>query len=112
MTRRHEAALAALADPQRLRIVEQLRCAPARAGELADAVGLSPPALSRHLRALKKADLIEESHPEFDARVRIYALKREGVAALKAWVDETDRLWAAQLTAFRSHVAAQSGRKR
>jgi DNA-binding transcriptional ArsR family regulator len=104
MTRRHEAALAALADPQRLRIVERLRRAPARAGELAEAVGLSPPALSRHLRALKKAELVEETHPEFDARVRIYALKREGLEALKAWVAETDALWSRQLAGFKAHV--------
>lgn len=112
MTRRHAAALAALADPQRLRIVERLRSAPARAGELAEAVGLTPPALSRHLRALKKADLVEETHPEFDARVRIYALKSEGLEALKTWVDETDRLWAAQLAAFKTHVSAGPGNKR
>ncbi|MBY0423753.1 MAG: metalloregulator ArsR/SmtB family transcription factor [Parvularculaceae bacterium] len=108
MTRRHEAALAALADPNRLRIVETLRRAPVRAGELADAVGLSPPALSRHLRALKKAGLVEETHPEFDARVRVYALKREGLEAIKSWVDETDRLWAKQLAAFKQKV--ESGR--
>lgn len=104
MTRRHEAALVALADPQRLRIVEQLRRAPARAGDLAHAVGLSPPALSRHLRALKKAELVEETHPAFDARVRIYTLKREGLEALKAWVAETDALWAQQLAGFKAHI--------
>lgn len=104
MTRRHDAALAALADPNRRRIVEILRKAPARAGDIADAIGLSPPALSRHLRALKKADLVEEAHPEFDARVRIYALKREGMEALKAWVAETDALWTKQLAAFKSQV--------
>lgn len=104
MTRRHDAALAALADPNRRRIVEILRKAPARASDIAHAIGLSPPALSRHLRALKKADLVEEAHPEFDARVRIYALKREGMEALKAWVAETDALWTKQLAAFKSQV--------
>lgn len=104
MTRRHEPALAALGDANRLRIVETLRQAPQRAGDLAEAVGLSPPALSRHLRTLKKAGLVEETHPEFDARVRVYALRREGIETLKAWVDETDRLWAKQLAAFGAHV--------
>lgn len=104
MTGRHEAALAALGDPNRLRIVDALRRSPARAGELAGTVGLSPQALSRHLRTLKKAGLVEESHPAFDARVRVYALKREGLDALKAWVEETDRLWARQLAAFKAHA--------
>lgn len=64
--------------------------------------------MSRHLKALKESGLVEESHPAFDARVRIYALKREGLAALKAWVDETDALWARQLAAFKAH--AERGR--
>ena len=36
-------------------------------------MGLSAPAMSRHLRTLRQCGLVEESHPEFDARVRIYA---------------------------------------
>lgn len=104
MKRRSAAAFSALADPNRLKIVERLRREPARAGELAEALGLSPPALSRHLRALKKADLIEESHPEFDARVRIYALKRDGVEALKSWIEETETMWSRQLAGFKSHI--------
>ena len=40
-----------------------------------DGVGLSPAALSRHLRTLKAGGLIEETHPAYDARVRIYALR-------------------------------------
>ena len=101
---RADAALAALADTNRRRIIELLRKAPQRAGDIADAVGLAPAALSRHLRALKHADLVEETHPEFDARVRIYALKREGLEALKAWVAETDALWTRQLAAFKAEV--------
>jgi DNA-binding transcriptional ArsR family regulator len=67
--------LAALADPHRRRVVDLLRERPHRAGELAEAVGLTPPAMSRHLRALRQSGLVEESHPEFDARVRVYALR-------------------------------------
>ena len=68
-----DATLAALADPHRRRVVDLLSARPHQAGELARALNVSPPAMSRHLRALKSADLVEESHPEFDARVRIYA---------------------------------------
>ncbi|MGF6229794.1 DNA-binding transcriptional ArsR family regulator [Inquilinus ginsengisoli] len=96
--------LAALADPHRRRVVELLRERPRRAGELAEALGLNPPALSRHLRTLKAGGLVEEAHPEFDARVRIYSLRPEPMADLKAWLGETERLWADQLAAFKAHL--------
>jgi DNA-binding transcriptional ArsR family regulator len=96
--------LAALADPARRRVVDLLRERPHRAGELASATGLSPPAMSRHLRALRATGLVEESHPEFDARVRIYRLKPEPMTQLKTWLDDTERLWALQLAAFKAHV--------
>ena len=96
--------LGALADPHRRRIVEVLRERPRRAGEIADAVGLNPPALSRHLRTLKANGLIEEAHPAFDARVRIYTLRPEPMTHLKAWLEQTEQLWAAQLVAFKTHL--------
>ena len=96
--------LAALADPQRRRAVELLSESPRRAGELAGALGLSAPAMSRHLRALKKGGLVEETHPEFDARVRVYALKDAGLADLRNWLDDMERLWARQLAAFKTHI--------
>lgn len=96
--------LSALADPNRRRIVELLRDRPCRAGEIAQVIGLSPAALSRHLRTLKATELVEESHPEFDARVRIYTLRPAPMAELKAWLDEIEKLWATQLVAFKEHV--------
>jgi DNA-binding transcriptional ArsR family regulator len=96
--------LSALADPTRRRVVDLLRERPHRAGELAAAAGLSPPAMSRHLRALRTTGLVEESHPEFDARVRIYRLRPEPMAELKTWLDDTERLWTLQLAAFKAHV--------
>jgi DNA-binding transcriptional ArsR family regulator len=96
--------LAALADPHRRRVVELLRERPRRAGELADAVGLNPSALSRHLRTLKAGGLIEEAHPEFDARVRIYRLRPGPMANLKVWLEQTEQLWAKQLTAFKAYL--------
>ncbi|MGH6888078.1 MAG: ArsR/SmtB family transcription factor [Rhizomicrobium sp.] len=96
--------LAALADPHRRQVIELLRKRPHRAGELAEVVGLNPPALSRHLRTLKAGGLIEEIHPEFDARVRIYSLRPKPMANLKAWLEQTERLWAEQLASFKAHL--------
>lgn len=99
-----DAKLAALADPHRRRAVELLGERARRAGELAAALKLTAPAMSRHLRALKHGGLIEETHPEFDARVRIYALKEGAMADLKHWLAETEELWMTQLSAFKAHV--------
>jgi DNA-binding transcriptional ArsR family regulator len=96
--------LAALADPHRRRAVELLRERPRRAGELAAALGLNPPALSRHLRTLRASGLVEESHPGFDARVRVYSLRPAPMKHLSSWLRETERLWSQQLTAFKEHV--------
>lgn len=103
---RIDGTLAALAEPNRRRVVELLREKPLRAGELAAATGLSAPAMSRHLKTLKESGLVEESHPPFDARVRIYALRPEPMANLILWLEETERLWSLQLTAFKDHLEA------
>jgi DNA-binding transcriptional ArsR family regulator len=99
-----DSVLAALADPHRRRAVELLRERPYRAGELARALGLPAPALSRHLRLLKGCGLIAESPPGFDARVRVYALKDGAMADLKQWLAQTETMWATQLAAFKAHV--------
>lgn len=96
--------LAALADPYRRRTVELLGQRPRRAGELAEALGLPAPAMSRHLRELKQSGLVEETHPEFDARVRIYALKDGAMRDLKKWLDEAEAHWAKQLVSLKAHI--------
>ena len=96
--------LSALADPQRRRAVELLGARPRSAGELARDLGLPAPALSRHLRLMKASGLVEESHPEYDARVRVYALKDGAMADLKEWLARAEAAWAAQLAAFKAHV--------
>lgn len=96
--------LAALADPYRRQVVDLLAQRPRQAGELARELGLAPPAMSRHLRTLRESGLVEESHPEFDARVRIYALRPQPMVHLLRWLEESERLWTEQLAAFKAHV--------
>ncbi|MFP3945159.1 MAG: ArsR/SmtB family transcription factor [Alphaproteobacteria bacterium] len=100
--------LAALADPHRRRVVELLRERPLRAGELAETVGLSAPAMSRHLRTLRRSGIIAESHPDADARVRVYTLRPEPMALLKDWLEQTERMWTEQLAAFKAHLEGES----
>lgn len=95
---------AALADPKRRRAVELLGQRPHSAGELAAALGLAPPAMSRHLRALKEGGLVEDGFPLFDARVRIYRLKDGATDELKQWLADTEALWSDQLASFKAHV--------
>ena len=99
-----DAIFTALADPHRRRVVDILSRGPRPAGELAREVGLAPPAMSRHLKTLRRSGLVEEFHPDFDARVRVYVLRAEAMDELKRWLEETERMWAEQLTAFKAHL--------
>ena len=108
---RLDATLAALADPQRRRVVDLLSQRPRPAGELAAAAGLSAPAMSRHLRTLRLGGLVEERHDGLDARVRVYSLRPEPMRELKTWLDDTEALWSRQLLAFKAHVERQAKAK-
>jgi len=96
--------LAALAEPTRRAVVHLLRKKPRRAGELAEALSMSAPALSRHLRVLRKTGLIAEDDQEDDARVRVYRLRREPFSELREWLDEVEEFWGAQLESFKEHA--------
>ena len=98
--------LAALADPERRRVVDLLRLGPRRAGDLAADMGLRPSAMSRHLRVLRESGLVAERHPALDARVRSYSLQPEPMTELKRWLEETEQLWTQQVLAFKQHVEA------
>ncbi len=96
--------LAALADPVRRRAVELLAARPHRAGELAEALGVAAPAMSKHLRVLRQRGIVSEESPDFDARVRIYSLRSGPMADLRSWLADTEQGWAEQLTAFAEHL--------
>ena len=96
--------LAALADPHRRRAVDLLSRGPRAAGDLARSLDIAAPAMSRHLKTLKESGLVRESHPAFDARVRIYALESGPMSELADWLRETEALWSEELAAFKSHL--------
>jgi DNA-binding transcriptional ArsR family regulator len=105
-----DALFAALADPARRRAVEILCKGPRRAGELAGLLGLPAPAMSRHLKEMKAVGLVVESHPEVDARVRVYALNAARLSDLKTWLARAEQGWSDQLSAFAAHIARRTGR--
>lgn len=105
-----DATLSALADPTRRRIVELLRDRPRRAGELAAAFEMSAPAVSRHLRVLRRSGLVTGYGVDDDARLRVYELRQEPFTALHAWLDQVQAFWTGRLSAFREHIENMSKR--
>ncbi len=94
----------ALADPTRLGVVQLLSAGPRRAGELAAAAGVPPPAMSKHLRVLLEAGVVTDERPAEDARVRVFRLRPESVVGLRAWLDQLQAQWDDQLRSFKAHV--------
>ena len=85
----HETALSALAEPNRLRIVELLRDGPLTVSEIADQVGLRQPQASKHLKVLSDKGVVEV---EADANRRIYRLRPEPFQALDTWLHSFERV--------------------
>ena len=104
---RLDRTLAALADPRRRKVVEVLRKGPRRAGELAEAVAIPFPTMSRHLRTLRDSGLVEEERDAIDSRVRVYRLRSEPMNELRTWLADTEALWSEQLQAFRKHLKSK-----
>jgi DNA-binding transcriptional ArsR family regulator len=99
--------LHALAEPTRLGVVQLLSSGPRRAGELAEALSASAPAMSKHLRILLRAGVIADERTYDDARVRVFRLRPESVTALRAWLDQLQALWDEQLRSFKRHVEGE-----
>jgi DNA-binding transcriptional ArsR family regulator len=95
-------ALSALADPTRRRVFEELRGGPKPVGRIAEAVPVSRPAVSQHLKVLKEAGLVRE---ERQGTRRIYAIDPQGLGALRRWLDQ---FWDRALDAFAAEIAAES----
>lgn len=100
----------ALADPDRLRVVELLSQAPRRAGELANDLGVPPPTISKHLRILLEAGIVADERRPEDARVRIFRLRHESVVSMRAWLDQIQAHWDEQLGSFKTHVERKGRR--
>ncbi len=96
----------ALADPRRRQVVQMLSIRPRRAGELADAAGMSPPAMSRHLKTLLDAGVVADERGRDDARLRVFKLRPQSLVAVQAFLDQLQAEWNTQLRSFKRHVEA------
>jgi DNA-binding transcriptional ArsR family regulator len=90
-------------------VVDLLRREPQRAGELSEALEMSPPAMSRHLRVLRECGLIEDERSDGDARVRMLRLRHEPFDELRRWVEDVEQFWGGQLAAFKAHAERTRG---
>jgi len=98
------AAFAALSDAARREMIRVLLQKPRRAGELAACIAMSPQALSRHLRVLRKAGLVSEQGIEEDARVRVYSVHPAAFQPVQQWLAQAEDLWRRQLHAFKIYA--------
>ena len=95
------ATLIALAEPNRLRIVELLRDGPQAVGEISARLSMRQPQVSKHLRVLSEAGLVEV-HPL--AQRRIYLLSAGTFEALGAWLDTFRHVWEQRLDAYEAYL--------
>ncbi len=101
--------LLALADESRRTVLEILRTRPATAGDLAEALPIARPGVSRHLRVLREAGLV---HVEPQAQRRIYRLRPEPLAELDNWLERYRVIWEHRLDALHTEVARGKRKKR
>jgi DNA-binding transcriptional ArsR family regulator len=94
-------ALAALAEPHRQRILDLLLAGPRPVGDLVAALSVSQPAVSKHLRVLREAGLVDV---RVDAQRRLYSIRPEPLRAVDEWLAPYRRLWATSLDALEHHL--------
>src|SRR2546427_12739174 len=90
-----------LAEPNRRRILDLLRAAERPVGELVDELAVSQPAVSKHLRVLRDAGLVEVRS---DAQRRIYRVRWEPLRDIDEWLEPHRRLWLARLDDLERHL--------
>jgi DNA-binding transcriptional ArsR family regulator len=95
------AALQVLAEPRRVAILELLRDGERPVGDLVSGLGASQPAVSKHLRVLKDAGLVDS---RVDAQRRLYRIRPEPLADLDEWLASYRRLWTTHLDRLEDHL--------
>ena len=100
-------ALAALAEPTRRRIVDELRDSERSVGDLVETLAVSQPAVSKHLRVLRESGLVSRRTV---AQQRIYRVEPGPLQELDAWLAPYRRLWTDHLDALERHLDTEEER--
>jgi len=99
-----EATFSALADPTRRAVLDLLRKGRQPAGQIASAFPISRPAISKHLRLLRRAHLVNEQR---EGRNRFYHLNPEPLRAVDSWLEQYRSFWSASLSGLKAFVEAE-----
>jgi DNA-binding transcriptional ArsR family regulator len=103
-----EETFKALADPTRRAVLDLLRGGAQPAGQIAEALPISRPAISKHLRLLRKTHLVQEHHR---GRHRFYQLNPTPLKAVDSWLEEYRRFWQINLNSLKTFVETEYARK-
>jgi DNA-binding transcriptional ArsR family regulator len=96
-----ESTFAILAEPNRRAILSLLATTEKSVGELEQALGMSQPLVSKHLRVLREAGFVEA---RVDAQRRVYRLRHEPLMEVDAWLGQFRRFWGAHVDALERHL--------
>ncbi len=107
-TKNPEATFEALADPTRRAVLDLLRRGSQPAGQIANAFPVSRPAISKHLRLLRRAHLVREHR---EGRNRVYHLNPEPLRAVDSWIEQYRVFWASSLNSLKAFVEAEYARE-
>jgi DNA-binding transcriptional ArsR family regulator len=99
-----EATFSALADPTRRAVLDLLRKGIQPAGRIAEAFPVSRPAISKHLRLLRRAHLVEERR---EGRHRLYQLNPQPLRAVDSWLEQYRAFWQTNLANLKTFVEAE-----
>lgn len=97
------ATIDVIAEPSRRRILDELRTGELPVGELVDRLAMSQPAVSKHLRVLRDAELVAVRP---DGQRRLYRVRPESLVELDDWLEPYRRMWRRSLDRLDVHVAA------
>jgi DNA-binding transcriptional ArsR family regulator len=103
-----EATFQALADPTRRAVLDLLRRGAQPAGQIAEAFPVSRPAISKHLRLLRRAHLVREHR---EGRHRVYQLNPEPLRAVDSWIEQYRSFWTASLNNLKAFVETEHARE-
>ena len=97
-----DTVLQALSDPSRRTVIDTLAGGPATAGELAALLPIARPGVSRHLRVLREAGLVDVRQ---ESQRRVYSLRLEPLAEVDEWLGRYRALWEQRLDALHTEIA-------
>lgn len=103
-----EITFQALADPTRRAVLDVLRRGAQAAGQIAQQFPVSRPAISKHLRLLRRAHLVREHR---EGRHRVYQLNPEPLRAVDSWIEQYRVFWTASLSNLKAFVEAEHERE-